>query len=171
MNGAVADYIGMVFDFGWVPLVNRESKSEDTFSVGDTVLLRTVSASIEPAYYLSLTPADDDSTKLPMIPVAFDGNPVTPIKEVDRVELHSGSRSDIMVKFFEPGTYLSHRGALNFCIQGPLCEALFGAPPGVDVCVSFYKDEVCATIVSLKILLSTLPAHILPWKFLYRHPP
>jgi FtsP/CotA-like multicopper oxidase with cupredoxin domain len=147
MNGTVADYIGIVFDFGWVPLVNGESEPEYTFSVGETVLLRTVSASIEPVYYLSLTPHDDNSTKLPMIPVAFDGNPVTTIEELEPVEVHSGSRADIMVKFSEPGTYLLHRGAANFGIQGPVCEAAFGTPSGVDVCVSYDKEEVFATIV------------------------
>jgi FtsP/CotA-like multicopper oxidase with cupredoxin domain len=146
-QGLVADYIGIVFDFGWVPLVNGESKPEYTFSVGETVLLRTVSASVEPAYYLSLSPADDASTKLPMIPVAFDGNPVTSIEEVDTVELNSGSRADIMVEFSEPGTYLLHRGAWNFGIQGNLCQEEFAAPSGVDVCISYDREEVFATIV------------------------
>jgi hypothetical protein len=57
-------------------------------------------------------------------PVAFDGNPVTSIEEFDTVELHIQDLAQISFKFFEPGTYLLHRGAVNFGIEGPVCGSV-----------------------------------------------
>ena len=83
-NGSVADYIEPFFDFGWKPLVNGQYRPVYNFSLGETVLFRAVCASVEPVYYLSITPYENttDSSNVTLIPVAVDGFPVNFIREV-----------------------------------------------------------------------------------------
>ena len=146
-DGYPMSYINIVFDFSWVPLANGQRNPEWHFASNETVLFRAVSASVEPAYFLSITPMDDMDTKIPIVVVTRDGFPVTSIEEVDSVTIDAGSRSDLLVKFdVEPGTYLLRRAPWNLGITGVgPCLAAFMA--NVSNCISYDREETFATIV------------------------
>jgi len=136
----VAPLIRFVMDFGWDHVTNGYLGQDTTytFKKGETVFFRTISGSVEPAYYLSI----DNHT---LLPLANDGHVVASLQETETVTIGAGARSEFMVKFDTPGTYIFRRGSWNIGISGPACTALFDIP--FAKCVSFDTEKVVATII------------------------
>lgn len=134
-------FFPVVMEFSWEAITNGLLGSDYmlTYSKGETVLFRAASASVEPAYELTF-----DGHMI--LPVAYDGYPVTSMQEESTITIHAGSRAEFMVKFDTPGTYEVHRAAWNAGVGGTeMCTAVFGIP--LETCISFDKEVVVATIV------------------------
>jgi FtsP/CotA-like multicopper oxidase with cupredoxin domain len=145
-TGEPADWIDIVFDFGFTPVTNGQVNPTYTFQQGETVLFRAVSASMEPAYYLSVNYEALNGTAVPLIPVARDGYPVPELVEETSITIDAGSRAEFTMQFDTPGTYFLRRGPWNMGVTGAdACMAAFGAP--FENCVSYDFEKVFATFI------------------------
>ena len=134
-------FFPIVMEFSWKTVTNGHLGPDValTYSKGETVLFRAASASVEPSYELTI-----DGHMI--LPVAYDGYPVTSVQEDPTITIHAGSRAEFMVKFDTPGTYTIHRAPWNAGITGKdACNAAFGIP--LETCISYDKEVVVATIV------------------------
>jgi FtsP/CotA-like multicopper oxidase with cupredoxin domain len=132
----------IVFRFDWIPVTNGQDGALTNFhfDVGDLVLFRVNSATVEPTITISI----DDHV---LIPVAMDGFPVPFVEEQETVSLGGGQRVEFLVRFESPGSFVMRRAPwpTGSNITGvEKCNTFFGAP--VEHCVSFDFPKTIATI-------------------------
>jgi FtsP/CotA-like multicopper oxidase with cupredoxin domain len=112
---------------------------------GETLLIRAVSASVEPTIVLSWVDNPFYAPKFWLL--SEDGIPVPQLAPTSNISIAAGSRAEFMMKFTRPGTYQLHREASTFAgIHGiAACNASFGIP--AEVCVSFDISAPITTFI------------------------
>jgi FtsP/CotA-like multicopper oxidase with cupredoxin domain len=132
----------IAFEFEWIAVTNGHDSigTNFQFDVGDLVLFRVNSATVEPTIVISI----DNHV---MIPVAMDGFPLPVLEEVNTVSLGGGQRIEFLVRFEKPGSFIMRRApwATGSNITGvEKCGMFFGA--AVPNCVSYDVPRIIATI-------------------------
>ena len=130
----------------WNSVVNGILAEENMyeFTQGETVLFRTVGASVEPTVRLHW----QNETGPDFWLVAEDGLPVPSLEPSSIVEIPSGSRSEIVVKFDTPGTFQLRGQPWNLGITGvEMCNATVGI--AAPKCISYDHDRLIATVTVL----------------------
>ena len=137
-----ADFIGIVFDFGWTAVTNGQATPKMTVKTNEAVLFRAASASVEPDHTLQIEGHQ-------VMPIAVDGHPLTgATSPQDTVTIIPGGRVEFMAKFSTAGTYTMTRAAWNAGITGAgVCEAVFGPDAAVENCISYDFERDVLTIV------------------------
>lgn len=137
-----ADYIGIVFDFGWTSVTNGQANPTMSVKTNEAVLFRAASASVEPDHTLKIEGVQ-------VMPIAVDGHPITGATTLqDTVTIIPGGRVEFMAKFSTPGTYTMRRAAWNAGITGAgVCAAVFGPDAAVENCISYDFERDVLTIV------------------------
>ena len=142
-----ADYIEIVFDFGWTSVANGQAAPTMTVKMNEAVLFRAASASVEPDHTLKIH--DPTLGIVQLMPIAMDGHPITGATSLqDTVTIIPGGRVEFMAKFSTAGTYKMTRAAWNMGITGAdVCGAVFGPDAAVENCVSYDSERDVLTIV------------------------
>lgn len=159
----VDPFIPIVMKFDWEHVTNGNLGQDTTFTFrkGERVLFRAVSASVEPAKYVSI----DEHM---LVSVAHDGYPARSIEESDTITIDSGSRLEFMTKFDKPGIYTMRLAPWNIGITGSdACGAAFNIP--APTCVSFDVERIIAKIIVEDIEVDT-PEKALPQQLPDYHP-
>jgi FtsP/CotA-like multicopper oxidase with cupredoxin domain len=148
-----ADYIGIVFDFGWTAVTNGQATPMMTVKTNEVVLFRGVSASVEPDHTLKIEGVQ-------VMPLAVDGHPITGATSLqDTVTIIPGGRVEFMAKFSTAGTYTMTRAAWNSGITGAaVCGAVFGPDAAVEKCISYdFERDVLTIVVEAEEAVDHMP--------------
>jgi FtsP/CotA-like multicopper oxidase with cupredoxin domain len=125
-----------IVEFNWKSVVNGILAETMTYEcqTGQSLLIRAVSASVEPTIVLSWV--GDNISEPAFWVLSEDGIPMPQLTPTSNVSIPAGSRVEFMMKFTQPGIYQLQRDAWTFGgIRGiEACNASFGIP--VEVCVS-----------------------------------
>jgi hypothetical protein len=152
---SVPPFFPVAFQFDWNSAANGVlgSDTKYTFTQGETVLFRVVSATVEPTIRLVI-PGHT------MTIVAYDGYPVPEPEEVDVVPLSGGNRVEFLVRFDEVGTFDMSRLAWGIAPDTATCLFFFG----VDTypCISYDLEQLVSTITILPAEGGTPPSSTEP---------
>jgi FtsP/CotA-like multicopper oxidase with cupredoxin domain len=130
----------IVFSFDWQHVTNGEIGLNKTFDyeVGDLVLFRAASASVEPTMHLTL---ENHTVTI----LARDGYTLAEPETVETLILAAGQRVEFVVKFEQAGSFVWRRAPWDAGVKGAeACLAVFGAD--VDTCVSYDIPQIVGTI-------------------------
>jgi FtsP/CotA-like multicopper oxidase with cupredoxin domain len=91
--------------FNWKSVVNGMLAETMTYEcqTGETLLIRAVSASVEPTIILLWDNNPVDAPEFWLL--SEDGIPVPQLAPTPKVSIPAGSRAEFMMKFTQPGTY------------------------------------------------------------------
>jgi len=131
----------IAFEFDWTSVANGH-RSQDTvfqFEQGETVLFRTVSATVEPPIRLTVPGAES------FVVVARDGRALPEPEQVDEVYLAGGGRVEFLARFDTPGNYTMSRLPWQVLPNAEACLEAFGVE--AYPCVSYDIEKEVANIV------------------------
>ena len=155
-DGTVPPYFPTAGEFNWESTVNGRPSAETqyNFRVGDRVLFRVASASVEPPIRLSVPNHQ-------MAVVAYDGIPLPAPVLQDFVQIPPGGRVEFLMQFETPGVLLMQRAPWRFLpATVAACEENFGI--SIYPCISYDEVQIVATL-NVQSAVTPYQASSSPW--------